>query len=101
MPSASTSTVRYRSRGSSECLTRSPNFSRWRALAGAPVIHVAHRGRAGGMFDADYGGAIIERVRHVAGEATAFKTVPNASPKPTFSPTSSGSTVPRSCSVAS
>lgn len=47
--------------------------------AGAPVIHVAHKGRAGGLFDRDgHGGAIIAAVAPAAGEAVVEKPLPNA-----------------------
>ncbi|KAB2916761.1 MAG: isochorismatase family protein [Hyphomicrobiaceae bacterium] len=47
--------------------------------AGAPVVHVVHRGRAGGLFDLDgRGGAIIDAVQPAAGEAIVQKPLPNA-----------------------
>jgi nicotinamidase-related amidase len=46
--------------------------------AGAPVVHVAHRGRAGGTFDPEAGGVIIDRVAPVVGEVVVHKTFPNA-----------------------
>jgi nicotinamidase-related amidase len=47
--------------------------------AGAPVIHVAHRGRPGGLFDRGaHGGAIIEAVAPAAGERIVEKPLPNA-----------------------
>ncbi|MXP62550.1 isochorismatase family protein [Roseomonas sp. M0104] len=46
--------------------------------AGTPVIHVAHRGRAGGLLDPAAGGAILEAARPEAGEAVIGKTLPNA-----------------------
>ncbi|MDJ0387582.1 isochorismatase family protein [Roseomonas sp. E05] len=47
--------------------------------AGAPVIHVAHRGRPGGLFDrAGRGGAFLEAARPEAGEAVVEKALPNA-----------------------
>ena len=47
--------------------------------AGAPVVHVQHKGRAGGLFDLEArGGAIIETVRPVGGEAVLHKALPNA-----------------------
>src|SRR5262245_7789400 len=45
---------------------------------GAPVIHVAHQGRAGGTFDPETGGVIIERVAPVGGERVVSKRFPNA-----------------------
>jgi nicotinamidase-related amidase len=47
--------------------------------AGARVIHVAHRGGKGGMFDRDdRRGAIIDSVRPIEGEAVIEKPRPNA-----------------------
>jgi nicotinamidase-related amidase len=47
--------------------------------AGAPVVHVVHRGRAGGMFDLDAErGAIIDGLTPEAGEAVIEKPLPNA-----------------------
>lgn len=47
--------------------------------AGGTVIHVQHKGRAGGLFDVDArGGAIIEAVKPAAGEAIVQKGLPNA-----------------------
>jgi nicotinamidase-related amidase len=46
---------------------------------GVPVFHIAHRGRAGGMFDPDgERGRIIGAVAPAAGEAVIGKTLPNA-----------------------
>ena len=46
---------------------------------GAPVIHVQHKGRAGGLFDlAARGGAIIDALRPAAGEHLVHKVLPNA-----------------------
>ncbi|ACL56606.1 cysteine hydrolase family protein [Methylobacterium nodulans] len=47
--------------------------------AGAPVIHVAHRGRPGGLFDRNApGGAILPEAAPAAGEPIVEKTLPNA-----------------------
>ena len=47
--------------------------------AGAPVIHVAHKGKAGGLFDRDgHGGAIIAAVEPEGGEVVVEKPLPNA-----------------------
>jgi nicotinamidase-related amidase len=47
--------------------------------AGAPVIHVAHKGKAGGLFDRDgHGGAIIAALEPVAGEIVVEKPLPNS-----------------------
>jgi nicotinamidase-related amidase len=45
---------------------------------GTPVIHVAHRGRPGGLFAPDAGGEIIEKVAPTAGETVIGKALPNA-----------------------
>jgi nicotinamidase-related amidase len=46
--------------------------------AGAPVVHVAHQGRAGGTFASEAGGVIIDRVAPIDGEVVVGKTFPNA-----------------------
>ncbi|HJZ31508.1 MAG TPA: isochorismatase family protein [Hyphomicrobiaceae bacterium] len=47
--------------------------------AGAPVVHVKHKGRAGGLFDLEArGGAIIAAVEPAAGEEVVHKPLPNA-----------------------
>jgi len=47
--------------------------------AGAPVVHIAHKGRAGGLFDRDgHGGAIIGAVQPSNGERVIEKPLPNA-----------------------
>jgi nicotinamidase-related amidase len=47
--------------------------------AGAPVVHVQHKGRAGGLFDIEArGGAIIDAVKPAGGEAIVHKPLPNA-----------------------
>ena len=46
--------------------------------AGAPIIHIVHKGRAGGLFDPDgHSGKMIERVLP-SGETIISKTLPNA-----------------------
>jgi nicotinamidase-related amidase len=46
---------------------------------GAPVVHIAHKGRAGGLFDRDArGGAIIDTVQPARGEIIIEKPLPNA-----------------------
>jgi len=47
--------------------------------AGAAVIHVAHKGRAGGLFDREAaGGAILPQAAPRPGEAVVEKPLPNA-----------------------
>lgn len=47
--------------------------------AGAPVVHVQHKGRAGGLFDLEArSGAIIDAVKPAAGESIVLKPLPNA-----------------------
>lgn len=47
--------------------------------AGTPVIHIAHKGRAGGLFDREGpGGAILPEVAPRDGEAVVEKGLPNA-----------------------
>ncbi|ACA15045.1 isochorismatase hydrolase [Methylobacterium sp. 4-46] len=47
--------------------------------AGAPVVHVAHRGRDGGLFDrGGPGGAIVPEALPRPGEPVIEKTLPNA-----------------------
>ena len=47
--------------------------------AGTPVVHVAHKGRAGGMFDREGPrGQIVQALVPVTGEAVVEKALPNA-----------------------
>ena len=47
--------------------------------AGGRAIHVAHKGAPGGLFDrAAHGGAIVDALAPIAGEAVAEKPRPNA-----------------------
>ena len=47
--------------------------------AGTPVVHIQHKGRAGGLFDLDArGGAIIDAVKPLGTEAIVTKPLPNA-----------------------
>jgi nicotinamidase-related amidase len=47
--------------------------------SGAAVFHVAHRGRAGGLFDREAArGAIVERLTPLDGEPVIEKTLPNS-----------------------
>jgi nicotinamidase-related amidase len=47
--------------------------------AGAPVFHIAHRGRAGGLFDREAErGQLIDAVAPVTAESVVEKTLPNA-----------------------
>jgi len=46
---------------------------------GAPVVHVQHKGRPGGLFDLEArGGAIIEAVQPAGSETVLHKPLPNA-----------------------
>jgi nicotinamidase-related amidase len=46
---------------------------------GAAIFHIAHKGKAGGLFDRDAErGAIVEQLTPRAGEAVIEKTLPNA-----------------------
>lgn len=47
-------------------------------VAGGQVLHVAHRGSAGGLFDPAAGGRISEEAQPAVGEPTIHKTLPNA-----------------------
>ncbi|UFH50585.1 isochorismatase family protein [Pseudomonas sp. KNUC1026] len=42
------------------------------------MLHVAHRGAAGGLFDPASGGRFIEALAPVEGEAQVEKTLPNS-----------------------
>jgi nicotinamidase-related amidase len=47
--------------------------------SGAPVFHVAHRGRPGGLFDRDANrGRFVEGLAPLPGEPVIEKTLPNA-----------------------
>ncbi|MBU0723653.1 MAG: cysteine hydrolase [Alphaproteobacteria bacterium] len=47
--------------------------------AGTPILHIAHRGRAGGAFDPDGPrGQIVDLVRPEGDEAVIWKPLPNA-----------------------
>jgi len=46
--------------------------------SGSTIIHVAHQGQAGGLFDLDAGGRIIDAVNPLGDEAVIHKTLPNA-----------------------
>ncbi|MCB4822950.1 cysteine hydrolase family protein [Roseicella aerolata] len=47
--------------------------------AGMPVIHIAHKGRPGGLFDREgAGGAILPELAPAAGEPVVEKGLPNA-----------------------
>ncbi|MCP5073345.1 MAG: cysteine hydrolase [Rhodobacteraceae bacterium] len=60
-------------------VTSAQNLLRLTRLAGAPVVHVAHKGRAGGLFDRDHDrGAFIPRLCPTGAELTVEKGLPNA-----------------------
>ncbi|HEY7628832.1 MAG TPA: cysteine hydrolase family protein [Ilumatobacteraceae bacterium] len=42
------------------------------------IVHVLHKGRAGGSFDLDDGGRVIDQVAPVGGEAVVYKSLPNS-----------------------
>jgi nicotinamidase-related amidase len=47
--------------------------------SGAPIFHVAHKGRTGGLFDRETArGAIVERLTPRAGEPVIEKALPNS-----------------------
>jgi len=47
--------------------------------AGTPIIHIAHKGRPGGLFDREgHGGEIIGAVAPISGEPVIEKPLPNA-----------------------
>jgi nicotinamidase-related amidase len=47
--------------------------------SGAAIIHVAHKGRAGGLFDREAArGAIVDRLTPLEGEPVIEKALPNA-----------------------
>ena len=47
--------------------------------AGAPVVHIAHKGRPGGLFDRDgHGGKIIDAASPQGAECVIEKPLPNA-----------------------
>ncbi|MCA2000151.1 MAG: cysteine hydrolase [Hyphomicrobiales bacterium] len=53
--------------------------------AGAPVIHIAHKGRPGGAFDRDAArGQIVEALAPIAGETVIEKPLPNSFAKTTL-----------------
>lgn len=57
------------------------NIARLQAAAretGRPVIHVAHQGRSGGIFDPAAGGQFIEETAPITGETIVTKKLPNA-----------------------
>ncbi len=45
---------------------------------GRPIIHIAHIGASGGLFDPAVGGRIIEQVEPLDGEIVVTKTLPNS-----------------------
>jgi nicotinamidase-related amidase len=46
--------------------------------ANGKIVHVVHQGRAGGTFDPDQGGRIIDQVAPLNGEVVVSKSLPNA-----------------------
>ncbi len=51
---------------------------------GAPIVHVVHRGPAGGLFDPAVGGAIVSEATPLEGESIVEKTLPNSFAGTTF-----------------
>jgi nicotinamidase-related amidase len=48
-------------------------------VAGVPIIHIAHKGRPGGLFDrAAERGQLVDAVAPISAEAVIEKTLPNA-----------------------
>lgn len=65
--------------GVREALTEISGLIRDARAAGAPVVHIKHRGKAGGAFDPDAaGGQIADEAAPTAGEAIVEKGLPNA-----------------------
>ena len=65
--------------GIDEAIRRAERLLQATRGAGGRVIHVAHRGAPGGPFDrAGRGGAIVDALAPIAGEAVVEKPRPNA-----------------------
>ncbi len=65
--------------GAAEAVAAAARLLASARAAGAPVIHVAHRGRAGSLFDrAAERGQLIDAVAPIAGESIVEKALPNA-----------------------
>jgi nicotinamidase-related amidase len=65
--------------GIDEAIRRAERLLQATRRAGGRVIHVAHKGAAGGPFDrAAHGGAIVGALAPLAGEAVVEKPRPNA-----------------------
>ncbi|BBK29834.1 nicotinamidase-related amidase [Stella humosa] len=65
--------------GAAPALEAMQQLLRRARAAGAPIIHVAHLGKAGGLFDPDGpGGQIADQVRPEPGETVITKGLPNA-----------------------
>jgi nicotinamidase-related amidase len=65
--------------GAAHALTEAARLVEWARGAGRPVIHIQHKGRAGGLFDpAGPGFAIAPAVAPRPGEAWLLKGLPNS-----------------------
>ncbi|PKU24061.1 cysteine hydrolase family protein [Telmatospirillum siberiense] len=64
--------------GWEEAVARAERLLTAARRAGSRIIHVAHRGQPGGLFDRDHArGAFIERLAPLESEAVVEKTRPN------------------------
>lgn len=65
--------------GVADALAEISALLRQARAAGAPVIHIKHRGKAGGAFDPDAaGGQIADAAAPAGGEPVVEKALPNA-----------------------
>jgi len=65
--------------GAEEAIARAERLLRAMRQAGGRIVHVAHKGAPGGMFDRSQArGAIIDALAPVAGEDIVEKSRPNA-----------------------
>lgn len=46
--------------------------------AGSPIVHIAHQGKPGGLFDPEVGAKFINAVEPQEGERVILKTLPNS-----------------------
>lgn len=65
--------------GADEAITHARNLLEKARLAGSSIVHVAHKGREGGMFDRDADrGQIVEALKPLSTEEIIEKSLPNA-----------------------